>query len=195
MKEGYDMKAENRGKAENAVRDILQAFEVKFRPGMEETPARVVKMLEEVWAGEQYTNVELAKMYDKTFPVEESGMVVVRDIEAFSYCEHHLALIYNMKISVGYIPVHKVIGLSKIARIADMCCRRLQLQERIGEDIADVLSHIVGTKDVCVRIEANHSCMTARGIKKPSSKTVTFTRRGLFFQSDSYFQEFLAAIG
>lgn len=183
------METENRRKAEQAIRDILSAMGIRMKPGMEETPARVIRMLEEVWAGEQYTNQELAEMYDKTFPCKDEDMVIVKDIEAFSYCEHHLALIYNMKISVAYLPEGRVIGLSKIARIVDMCCKRLQLQERIGQDIADVLSRIVGPH-ICVRIEANHSCMTARGIKKPGSKTVTVTKRGAFNDSET-FAEFL----
>ncbi len=132
---------------------------------------------------------ELAEMYGKVFPCQNTDMVVVKDIEAFSYCEHYLALIYNMKISVAYLPEGQVIGLSKIARIVDMCCKRLQLQERIGQDIADVLTRIVGPH-VCVRIEANHSCMTARGIKKPGSKTVTVMKRGLF-NDPGIFSEFL----
>lgn len=183
------MKTENRSKAEKAVRDLLSAFSIKPKPGMEETPSRVVKMLEEVWEGENYSNDEIAAMFGKSFPVDSTDMVVVKDIEAFSYCEHHLALIYNMRISIGYIPKGKVIGLSKIARIADMCCKRLQVQERIGNDIAEVMQKIVG-KDVIVRIEANHSCMTARGIKKPSSKTVTLAKRGKFKEKE-YMKQFL----
>ncbi|MCI7330254.1 MAG: GTP cyclohydrolase I [Selenomonadaceae bacterium] len=183
----------NRSAAEQAVRDLLSAFHIKQKPGMEETPQRVVKMLEEVWEGEQYTNEELVKMYNKTFPVAVGGntdMVVVKDIEAFSYCEHHLALIYNMKVSVGYLPEDKVIGLSKIARIVEMCCKRLQVQERIGRDIAVVMKKIVGP-NVIVRIEANHSCMTARGIKKPSSKTVTLAKCGVFTTDASLLDQFL----
>lgn len=188
------MDIENRKKAEQAIRDFLSAFgiDVDARPGMEETPRRVVSMYEEVWAGEQMDDEEIAAKYAKTFPAESNDMVIVKDIEAFSWCEHHLALIYNMKISVAYLPRGCVIGLSKIARIVDTVCRRLQLQERIGHQIADILAVIVG-EDVCVRIEANHSCMTARGIKKPSSKTVTFARRGLFQQRE-VFKDFLEAL-
>lgn len=182
--------AVNRSMAEQAVRDLLSAFCIEEKPGMEETPSRVVKMLEEVWEGEQYSNEELAEKYGKTFPVATTDMVLVKDIEAFSYCEHHLALIYDMKVSVGYYPHGKVIGLSKIARIVDMCCKRLQVQERIGEDIAGVMSLIVGP-DVIVRIEASHSCMTARGIKRPSSKTVTVTKRGRFIDDCEEFMSCL----
>ena len=184
------METANRSKAEQAVRDLLSAFHIKEKPGMEETPQRVVKMLEEVWAGEQYTNEDLAKMYGKQFEADTHDLVIVKDIEAFSYCEHHLALIYDMRVSIGYLPDGKVIGLSKIPRIVDMCCKRLQLQERIGTDIADVLSRIVGPS-VVVRIEARHSCLTARGIKKPSSKTVTLTKRGAFEVDDNLVRQFL----
>ena len=100
-------------------------------------------------------------------------MVMVKDIEIFSYCEHHLALMYDMKVSVAYVPNGKVIGLSKIARIADMVGKRLQLQERIGSDIAEIMQEILDTKDVAVVIEGTHSCMTARGIKKVNAKTYT----------------------
>jgi GTP cyclohydrolase I len=185
-------KTVNRSKAENAVRDLLSAMNIAIRPGMEETPKRVVSMLEEVWAGEWMTNSEIAAKYGKVFACSDTGMVVVKDIDAFSYCEHHLALMYNMKIAVGYIPHGKVIGLSKIPRIADMVCRRLQLQERIGAEIADILSEIVG-EDVCVRIEASHSCLTARGIKKPNAKTLTFERRGVF-KNPQEFREFVELI-
>lgn len=173
--------------AEQAVRKLLSAMDIQKEKhtDIEQTPRRVVKMLAEVWEGEKYTNKEIAEMFGKTFDHDGKDMVVIRDIEAFSYCEHHLALIYNMKIDIAYIPKGKVIGLSKIARIADMCCKRLQLQERICSDIADVMTYIVG-ENVCVRISANHSCMTARGIKKTSSKTVTVTRRGLFKNPEIY---------
>ena len=181
----------DRVKAKYAVKKLLQCFDVDIskRKGMEETPKRVVKMLEEVWQGEQYTNYELSEMYNKTFACVDNSLVVVKDIEAFSYCEHHLALIYNMKISVGYYPKGRVIGISKIARIADMCCRRLQLQERIGSDICNVMKPIVGD-DIIVKIEANHSCMTSRGIKKDNAKTVTVTKSGIFNKDKEAVNEF-----
>ncbi|EFV20973.1 GTP cyclohydrolase I [Anaerostipes caccae] len=111
-------------------------------------------------------------------------MVVVKDIDIFSYCEHHLALMYNMKVTVAYQPKEKILGLSKIARICDMVGKRLQLQERIGSDIAEIISKVAGTEDVAVLIEGNHSCMSARGIKKNQAKTITSTLRGRF-ESDS----------
>ena len=166
------------------IRGILVALgDDPDREGLKETPDRVARMYAEVFEGMNYTNDEIAKMYAKSFEVPEEGgndMVVVKDIEVFSYCEHHMALMYDMNVNVAYIPDKRVIGLSKIARIADMVAKRLQLQERIGTDIADVISKATGSDDVAVYIEGNHSCMTARGIKKPSAKTVTTTFRGRF---------------
>ena len=166
------------------------------REGLIDTPKRVAKMYEEVFDGMNYTNEEIADMFNKTFALDmdeeeyeqieckcksgTSNMVVVKDIDIFSYCEHHLALMYDMKVTVAYIPNGRVIGLSKIARIADMVSKRLQLQERIGSDIADIMQMITGAKDIAVFIEGCHSCMTARGIKKANTKTYTQTLRGRF---------------
>ena len=175
------------------VRGILIALgDDPDREGLIETPDRVARMYEEVFEGMKYTNDELAEMFGKTFAEDgvarQAGdMVLVKDIEVFSYCEHHMALMYDMKVSVAYIPNGRVLGLSKIARIADMVAKRLQLQERIGSDIAYVISKAAGTEDVAVMIEAHHSCMTARGIKKPGSKTMTTTLRGRF-ESDTALQ-------
>ena len=166
------------------------------REGLKDTHKRVAKMYEEVFDGMNYTNEEIADMFNKTFALDmdeeeseqieckcksgTSNMVVVKDIDIFSYCEHHLALMYDMKVTVAYIPNGRVIGLSKIARIADMVSKRLQLQERIGSDIADIMQMITGAKDIAVFIEGCHSCMTARGIKKANTKTYTQTLRGRF---------------
>lgn len=173
---------------QNAIKEHIRGILIALgddpdREGLKDTPERVAKMYAEVFEGMNYTNDEIAKMYSKSFTLPEDGaedMVVVKDIEVFSYCEHHMALMYDMRVSVAYIPRGKVIGLSKIARIADMAAKRLQLQERIGADIAEILSKATGSTDVAVYIEGNHSCMTARGIKKPSAKTVTTTLRGRF---------------
>ncbi|MGN1107391.1 MAG: GTP cyclohydrolase I FolE [Huintestinicola sp.] len=168
---------------EEHIRGILTALgDDPDREGLKETPHRVAMMYAEVFDGMNYSNEEIAEMFNKSFE-EESGsedFVLVKDIETFSYCEHHIALMYDMKISVAYIPRGRVLGLSKIARIADMACRRLQLQERIGADIAEIMEIASGSPDVAVMIEACHSCMTARGIKKPSAKTSTMTLRGRF---------------
>lgn len=173
------------------IRGIIEALgDNPNREGLIETPERVAKMYEEVFEGMNYTNHEIAQMFDKTFDEDMNGkhgsqdMVVVRDIEIFSYCEHHLALMYDMKVTVAYIPKGKVIGLSKIARIAEMVGKRLQLQERIGTDIAEIMEEITGSNDIAVLIEGSHSCMTARGIKNTGAKTYTTTLRGKF-ESDS----------
>ena len=169
-------------KIEQAVKMILEAVgDDPNRVGLVETPKRVAKMYQEVFEGMNYTNHEIAKMFDKCFYDEGADdLVTVSTIHIFSYCEHHLALMYNMTVSVGYIPNGKVIGLSKIARVADMVGKRLQLQERIGEDIADILSEILNTDDIIVVVEGEHSCMTARGIKSRGAKTRTATIRGKF---------------
>lgn len=172
---------------EEHVRGILKALgDDPEREGLKDTPKRVAKMCSEVFEGMNYSNDEIAEMYSKTFEDDldvsdhDEDMVYVRDIDAFSYCEHHMALIYDMKISVAYIPRGRVIGLSKIARIADMVSRRLQLQERIGSDIAGIMQKVTGSPDVAVLISAKHSCMSARGIKKPGTETFTSTLRGRF---------------
>lgn len=155
---------------EKSIRNIIIALgDDPDREGLIDTPKRVAKMYNEVFEGMLYTNDEIANMFNKCFEDTETGdLVIVKDIPIFSYCEHHLALMYDMTVSVGYIPKGKVIGLSKIARVADMVGKRLQLQERIGSDIREILSKILDTEDVAVVIEGRHSCMTARGIKKPS---------------------------
>ena len=169
------------------IRGILVALgDDPDREGLKDTPARVAKMYEEVFEGMNYTNHEIAMMFNKTFSENldenagDNDMVLVKDIEIFSHCEHHMALMYDMKVSVAYIPKGKVIGLSKIARIADMVGKRLQLQERIGSDIAEIIQEATGSEDVAVIIEGTHSCMSARGIKKGAATTKTFTFRGRF---------------
>ena len=167
------------------IRGILEALgDNPDREGLIDTPERVARMYSEVFNGMNYTNHEIAQMFGKTFEAPQSGhgndIVIVRDIEVFSFCEHHMALMYNMKVTVAYLPKDRVIGLSKIARIADMASKRLQLQERIGSDIAEIMQEVADTEDVAVCIEASHSCMTSRGICRPSAKTYTETLRGKF---------------
>ena len=172
---------------EEHIKGILIALgDNPEREGLKNTPKRVAKMYEEVFKGMCYTNDEIAEMFNVTFEDDlcvsnnVGDMVFMKDIEIFSHCEHHLALMYNMKVAIAYIPKGKIIGLSKIARIADMVGRRLQLQERIGSDIAEILQKITDSEDVAVIIEGEHGCMTTRGIKKPGTKTITTTLRGKF---------------
>lgn len=164
-----------------AIREIIIALnDNPDRPGLVETPDRVARMFEEVYEGMCYTNEEIAEMFNKTFEeVITDDMVIIGDIPVFSHCEHHLALMYDMKVHVAYIPNGRVIGLSKVGRIADMVAKRLQLQERIGQDIADILEIVLQTSDVAVVIEGKHACMTSRGVKKDSI-TRTSTLRGKF---------------
>ncbi len=180
-------------KIEYHIKEILKALgDDPEREGLKETPKRVAKMYEEVFEGMNYTNAQIAEMFNKTFEEDDyftssSDLVLVKDIEVFSYCEHHMALMYDMKVSVAYIPKGKVVGLSKIARISDMAAKRLQLQEKLGSDIAEIMTMITGSEDVAVMIEGCHSCMTARGIKKTAAKTYTNTLRGRF-ETDSSLQ-------
>lgn len=172
---------------QQSVRNILVALgDNPDREGLIDTPKRVAKMYDEVFAGMRYNNEEIAEMFSKCFEEPHAkDLVLMKNIDAFSYCEHHMALMYNMKISVAYIPDGKVIGLSKIARIVDLVTRRLQLQERIATDIADIMERVLGTHDVMVVIEGEHSCMTARGIKKPGTVTDSAVVRGLFKESST----------
>ncbi len=177
------------------VRGILKAIgEDPDREGLRDTPRRVAKMYEEVFAGIGISNHEIAEMFGKTFAdadrEQASSAVVMRNISVFSYCEHHMALMYDMQVSVAYIPHERVLGLSKIARICDMAAKRLQLQERLGRDIAEIISEAAGSPDVGVRIRGSHSCMTARGIKNVTAQTVTKTYYGAF-KTDAALQNLL----
>lgn len=177
----------------NAIKEHIRGILIALgddpdREGLRETPDRVAKMYEEVFEGMNYSNHEIAEMFNKSFQDDLSlsdekahrDIVLVKDISIFSYCEHHIALMYDMKVSVAYLPNKKVLGLSKIARICDMAAKRLQLQERIGSDIAEIMMEAGDTEDVAVIIRGTHSCMSARGIKKDAATTVTTTFRGSF---------------
>lgn len=170
---------------EEHIRGIIMALgDDPSREGLRETPKRVAKFYEEVFEGMKYSNDEIANMFSKTFEVPQEtndyNMVLVKDIGIFSFCEHHLALMYDMKVSIAYIPRERVIGLSKLARIADMVGKRLQLQERIGSDIADIVQKAAHCEDVAVLVKGCHSCMSARGIRKENASTVTTTFTGRF---------------
>ena len=178
----------NSKKIEECIKEILIALgDDPNREGLKDTPKRVAKMYEEVFEGMKYTNKEIADMFKTVFEEEDyveksNNMVVIKDIPIFSYCEHHLALMYNMNVSVVYIPNKKVIGLSKVARIADMVAKRLQLQERICSDICEIISLATDSEDIGVLVSGEHSCMSARGIKKIGSKTITTVFKGIFME-------------
>ena len=159
------------------------------RPGLVGTPERVARMYEEILEGQRYTNDEIAEMFNVTFDtntVKSDSLVVEKDITAFSLCEHHLALMYDMRVSIGYIPKGKVIGLSKLNRIVDLCAKRLQL--------AYVVSKVVGTEDVAVFISGKHACVTSRGIKDTNASTSSSVLKGKFRELPSLRAEFLSLI-
>lgn len=162
---------------QKAVREILAAVgEDPDREGLLETPARVARMYAEMFSGlhqdpREHTKKFFAEKYDE--------VVLVRDISFSSMCEHHL-LPFNGKAHIAYVPNGKVIGLSKLARVVEVHARRPQVQERLTEDVANLLVEELGAKGVAVVIEASHSCMTIRGVKKPGSLCVTSAMKGLF---------------
>lgn len=181
------------------MRGILEALgENPDREGLKDTPKRVANMYAEVFEGINYTNDEIVDMLNTTFDedldfvADSKDMVVMKDIELFSYCEHHIALMYNMKATVAYLPKDRVIGLSKIARIVDMVSKRLQLQERIGSDVADIMQKITESDDVAVIIKGEHACMTTRGIKKPNTSTITTTFKGRFMTDETLYLKLMS---
>ena len=181
----------DRKKIMQAVTMLIEAIgDDPEREGLKGTPDRVARMYEEIFEGMRFTNDQIAEMFGTCFKSDSNDLVVVKNIPIFSYCEHHMALMYNMEVFIGYIPNGKVIGLSKIARVAEMVGKRLQLQERIGNDIAEIIQKIAGTENVIVIIEGEHSCMTTRGIKSRGSKTKTATLRGIFKDNIALRNEF-----
>lgn len=167
-------------RAEAAVKELLLAFgEDTDREGLKDTPHRVAGYWEELLEGQKYSNKEIAEMFGKCFEVPNNSLVVKEIKNVFSHCEHHLALMYNMTVIVAYIPTitknkkYKVIGLSKIPRIVEMCAKRLQLQEKLAEDIAECISIATGSNDVFVNIVADHACVSARGAKSDGITDVT----------------------
>ena len=178
----------NKPMIEEAVRNILLALgENPDREGLIETPKRVAKAYAEIFDGINYTNEELAAMYDKGFTDEDleqnqSGFgefVLIQGIKAYSCCEHHMAPML-LDVHVAYIPNNKVLGLSKIPRIVKHVTKRLQLQERIGKDIYDVMNLITGSEDICVIIEGRHLCVEMRGVNETNSVTKTMFCGGKF---------------
>ena len=163
-------------KIEKAVREILEAIgEDPEREGLQETPKRVARMYAEVFAGLHRDINQDVKVFHGEGNDE---MILIGDIPFYSMCEHHL-LPFHGKAHVVYIPRDgKILGLSKVARIVDTLSRKPQLQERLTSEIADEIERAVDARSVCVIIEAEHLCMTMRGIRKPGSKTVTSAMRG-----------------
>ncbi len=164
-------------KVEDAVRLFLEGIgEDPDREGLIETPNRVARMCSTLFGGlEQSPEVHLSKQFN----CENNNMVVEKDITFYSACEHHLLPFYG-KAHVAYIPDGKVAGLSKLARTVEVYARRPQIQENLSAQVADALEKYLKPKGVMVMIEAEHMCMTMRGVQKPGSKTVTTVTRGAF---------------
>ena len=180
---------------EKCVYNILLALgENPDRPGLVETPKRVRKAYQEIFSSIDKSNEKIAEENSKSFDIESNDLVTELHIPCYSMCEHHL-LPMKLDISIGYLPKDKVLGLSKMARIADAVCRRPQLQERIGHDIADIMMKATGSEDVIVVISGEHYCMTMRGVKKPGTYTRTAAMRGKFDTDHALRQEFYNLIG
>ncbi len=178
---------------QNAVREILLAIgEDPDREGLLDTPRRVAAMYEEIFAGLGKNPLDEARVFTEDYPHE---LVAVRDIPLYSVCEHHLMPFFG-KAAVVYLPAGaQVLGLSKIARMVDTLSRKPQLQERLGYEIAMALEQAVPTAGVLVCIQAEHTCMTMRGIKKPGSQTLTIASSGVLRTDETRRQEALSLLG
>lgn len=162
---------------ERAVRQILIAVgEDPDRQGLRSTPNRVARMYQEMFAG---LSTDPGAFLDVTFDEQYDEMVVLRNIPFHSMCEHHL-LPFMGRAHVAYLPMGKIVGISKLARLVDVCARRPQVQERLTCQIADLIVDKLEAKGAAVIVEADHTCMTLRGIRKPGSVMVTSAMRGLF---------------
>jgi GTP cyclohydrolase I len=176
---------------ERAVREILAAVgEDPDRDGLLETPGRVARMYAELFAG---LTLEPGRHLKKVFAEQFDELVLVRDISFNSMCEHHLLPFIGMA-HVGYLPRGKVVGLSKLARVVEEISHRPQVQERMTHQVADLLQQELDPKGVIVVLEASHSCMTIRGIRKPGSLTITSAVRGLFKTNTSSRAEVMSLI-
>jgi GTP cyclohydrolase I len=178
-------------KIKAGVRLILEGIgEDVEREGLLETPDRIARMCGEIYGG---LYEDPAKHLQKQFTAANDGMVVETDITFYSTCEHHLLPFYG-KAHIGYIPDGRVAGLSKLARTVDVFARRPQIQENMTAQIAQALTEHLKPKGVIVMVEAEHTCMTMRGIKKPGSKTVTLTALGVFQEQMDLQDRFLAMV-
>ena len=189
-----NMTAHDRSEAEAAVRTLLRwAGDDPTREGLLDTPARVARAFEEWFVGYREDPVAfLERTFEEVEGYDE--MVVLRDIHLESYCEHHLAPIIG-KIHIGYMPNKRVVGISKLARVADAFAKRLQIQEKLTAQIANCISEVLEPNGVAVVIEAGHQCMTTRGVHKPGVRMVTSSMHGAFRQGSDTRREFLSFIG
>ena len=178
----------NKEKIEEAIKLLLEGIgEDVSREGLKDTPARVARMYEEILGG---MDDSAAEHLSKTFTAENNEMVIEKDILFYSTCEHHLMPFFG-KAHIAYIPDGKVVGISKLARTVETFAKRLQIQEKMTVQIADAIMGNLKPKGVIVMVEAEHMCMTMRGVKKPGSRTVTMVSRGVFEEDDKLKRTFL----
>lgn len=181
----------DKNKIEQATKLILEAIgEDPKREGLKKTPARVAKAYDFILQGYNQDPIEVL---GTSFTEKYNEMVLIKDIEFYSLCEHHLLPFFG-KAYIAYIPNGKVLGLSKMARVTDVFSRRLQVQERMTEQIADAINNCLGPKGVAVIIEAAHLCMQMRGVEKQHSQTTTSAMRGVFLTEEKTRSEFLSLI-
>ena len=174
-------------KIKQAVSLLIEGIgEDKNRPGLLETPERIARMYKEICGGYEE---DVEQILSKTFPVDNGQMVLEKDITFYSMCEHHLLPFYG-KAHIAYIPDGKVVGLSKLARTVEVFAKRLQIQEQMTDQIAQAIMDYLSPKGAMVVVEAEHMCMTMRGIKKPGSKTVSMAVKGAFAEDEALRRQF-----
>lgn len=174
-------------KVKAGVKLILEGIgEDINREGLLETPERVARMYEEIFGG---MDMDAAEPLSKHFHADTNEMVLEKDITFYSTCEHHLLPFYG-KAHIAYVPNGEVAGLSKLARTVEVYARRPQIQEQMTAQIADALMEYLKPKGAVVMLEAEHMCMTMRGIKKPGSRTVTYVTRGIFSENEQLLNQF-----
>ena len=179
-------------KIKEAVKLLLEGIgEDVTREGLVDTPERMARMYTELFSGmEQQASEHL----NKVFSVDNNEMVLEKDIVFYSMCEHHMLPFYGV-VHVAYVPDGKVVGLSKLARTVEVYARRLQIQEKMTGQIADALMEYLAPKGAMVVVEAEHMCMTMRGVKKPGSKTVSIATRGVFAEDEHLQEQFFRLLG
>ena len=181
----------NQQKIQDGVRLILEGIgEDLNREGLRETPERIARMYEEICGG---MTEDAGTHLQKTFSVSDSGIVMEKDIVFYSMCEHHMLPFYG-KAHIAYIPDGKVVGLSKLARTVEVYAKRPQIQEQLTAQIADALMEYLKPQGAMVMLEAEHMCMTMRGVKKPGSRTVTFVTRGVFDRDERLQRQFFELV-
>ncbi|MCE8000062.1 MAG: GTP cyclohydrolase I FolE [Rhodobiaceae bacterium] len=183
----------SRKEAEAAVRTLISwAGDDPAREGLIETPKRVVKAYEEFFAGyDEDPDLVLGKTFEEVEGYDD--MVMLRDIDLESHCEHHMVAILG-KAHIAYVPTSKVVGISKLARVIEIYAKRLQTQETMTAQVADSINRVLAPKGVAILIEAKHQCMTTRGIKKPDVATITTQFTGVFKEDPNMERRFLSMI-